>query len=395
MAARACRTRPDPVNRVKAHGAAIFWYNIPHMRLLFRYVLREFLIPLGYCLCGFVSIYVLFELFGSFSRLMSAQPPWMVIVRYFVGYLSPYFEWLAPAALMLATLYTMWNFCRHSELVAMRASGVSFLVIVKPLLLVASVMAIFVAWVNECYVPVEAQWVKRFRAARFEMEKMAQADDIVYRNPLAHRTWNVGVVMTDDAKVLEDVTVTENYPGGGRQMTVRSDRAEYLDGQWWFLKPTVFYFNEQGLEQASPVPALEQLSLRAFPSFDEEPRDFILQNRDTQYFSVRDRLRFRQTHPNMTPQDRARFEYDLWAQIAAPLACLVITLFAIPAGIATGRQSVFRGIMGALGLFFAFYALTIGCMVLARLGWCPPVAAAFLPDVVFSLVGLHLFWKQR
>ena len=74
------------------------------MRILSRYVLREYLVPLSYCLTGFVSIYILFELFGSFSRLTAAKPGWMKIVRYFAGYLAPYFEWLAPACLMLAAL---------------------------------------------------------------------------------------------------------------------------------------------------------------------------------------------------------------------------------------------------------------------------------------------------
>jgi lipopolysaccharide export LptBFGC system permease protein LptF len=34
------------------------------MRILTRYVLKEFLVPLFYCLTGFLSIYVLFDLFG-------------------------------------------------------------------------------------------------------------------------------------------------------------------------------------------------------------------------------------------------------------------------------------------------------------------------------------------
>ena len=365
------------------------------MRILTRYVLREYLVPLCYCLVGFVSIYILFELFGSFSRLMAARPAWEQVVRYFAGYLAPYFEWLAPACLMLATLYTMWNFCRHSELVAMRASGIGFFAIVKPLLFVAALMALFVVYVNEVFVPANAQWASRFRDARFSDENMAQADNIVYRNPAANRTWNVGMMVTDDAKVLEDVTVSVDYPGGGRQMTVKSDRAEYLDGQWWFLRPAVFYFDAQGTEIASPVPELEKLSLRAFSSFTEEPRDFILQNRSTQHFSVSDRLRFLRTHPSMSERERREYQYDIWAQIASPLACLVITLFAIPAGIATGRQSVFKGILGALAMFFSFYALTIGCMILARLGWCPPALAAFLPDGLFFLIGCRLFWRQR
>ncbi|MBR4604118.1 MAG: LptF/LptG family permease [Kiritimatiellae bacterium] len=79
----------------------------------------------------------------------------------------------------------------------------------------------------------------------------------------------------------------------------------------------------------------------------------------------------------------------------SPLACIVITLFAIPAGIASGRQSVFRGIVGALVMFFAFYALVIGGMVGSNLGLVPPIPAAVLPHVIFLALGVRAFRKQR
>ena len=74
------------------------------MRILTRYVFREFCVPLAYCLAGFISIYVLFELFGSFSRLMKAKPDFGTVVLYFASYLAPYFKYVAPTCLMLATL---------------------------------------------------------------------------------------------------------------------------------------------------------------------------------------------------------------------------------------------------------------------------------------------------
>ena len=85
----------------------------------------------------------------------------------------------------------------------------------------------------------------------------------------------------------------------------------------------------------------------------------------------------------------------MWAQAVAPLACIVITLFAIPMGIATGRQSVSKGIIGALAMFFMFYGITILCMVLAARGWLAPFPAAVLPDLVFLALGVRLFWKNR
>ena len=57
------------------------------MRILTRYVLREFVIPLFYCLAGFVSIYVLFDLFGSFSRIVESDLSFGEIALYFCGYL--------------------------------------------------------------------------------------------------------------------------------------------------------------------------------------------------------------------------------------------------------------------------------------------------------------------
>ncbi len=365
------------------------------MRILFRYVFREFCVPLAYCLAGFMSIYVLFELFGVFDRLLEACPGLDVCVLYFAAYLSPYFKWLAPACLMLAALYTMWNFCRHSELIAMRASGVGFLSIVRPMLVAAVLMAVFTGWVNESFVPSYAQWARQMRSAKFKMEDFSREDNIVFHNVGKSRTWNIGKLIDSAASSIEDVTISETWPDGGRKRTVKAVKAQYLDGEWWFTDPVAFHFDANGREIPSPVMELERLDFRKFPEFDERPGDFILQNTNPEFFSTVERLRFMKTNPDMTEKYRREVECELWSQIASPLACIVITLFAIPAGVATGRQSVFKGILAALAMFFAFYALTVGCMVLSRLGMMNAVVAAFLPDVVFLGIGVYLFHRQR
>lgn len=365
------------------------------MRILTRYIFREFCVPFGYCLTGFMAIYVLFELFASFSRLSAAKVGFVTAVEYLAGYLAPYFEWLAPACLMLATLYTMWNFCRHSELIAMRAGGIGFLTIVKPILFAAVCVAAFTFWVNERYVPTHAQWAKQFRAAHFKTEEMAEASSIIYHDPDSNRTWEIGIVTSPHATAFENVKVAIDDSTGARIKTITAERAEHLDGVWCFYSPHVTYFTKDGAEKPSPTPELDALSLRTFPEFDEQPRDFLLQNCDWAYLSVSDRLRFLATHPSLSAERRTKYRYDAWSQLVAPLACIIITLFAIPAGVATGRQSVFKGVVTALGMFFAFYALTIGCMVLANCALLPPLIAAILPDIIFLIIGCIMFHRQR
>ena len=366
------------------------------MKILTRYVLREFLVPLFYCMTGFVSIYVLFDLFGSFSRLMAAKMSFAETMTYFCGYLAPYFHYIVPAALMLATLYTMWCFCRHSEITAMRASGVSFIAIVKPLLAVAALMACAVAWVNEVYVPAKAHWASQMKKNNFDKGQIDRGDNIVFRNSRCFRTWNIDKVLDDDAERLENVRVTIDRPdGGARLRTVSAASAEYLDGEWWFSGLSVQHYDAAGQEVASPTPSADALSLRCFSEFEETPQDFQTQNRPWRFNSVRDRLRYLRTHPEMTESARNDYTYDTWAQIMSPLACIIITLFAIPAGIASGRQSVFRGILGALCMYFSFYGLTIGCMVVAKNDMCPPVLCAVLPAALFFVLGVRNFMKQR
>jgi len=365
------------------------------MKIIQRYVLKEFVVPLFYCLTGFVAIYVLFELFGSFSRMRNAGIGFFDIVVYLCGYLSPYFHYLVPAALMLATLYTMWTMCRHSEIVAMRASGISFMVIASPLLFVSVLMALFVLYVNEVFVPAQAPSAAQLKTNQFEPDKFSRADNVVYRNAASSRTWNIDRLAKGDGSSLENVRLTIDRPGGARLMTITAKRADFMDGEWWMTDTHVQHFDANGREIASPTPEADAVSFRSFAAFDERPEDFILQNLPWKFNSISGRLRFLETHPELPPVNRKDRLYDIWAQLMAPWACVVMTLMAIPAGIASGRQSVTKGIVGALGMFFAFYGVSIGGMVLAKNGWCPPVFAAVFPHILFLVVGIRGFIRQR
>ena len=55
-------------------------------------------------------------------------------------------------------------------------------------------------------------------------------------------------------------------------------------------------------------------------------------------------------------------------------------LTAIPAGVATGRQSVFIGVVSAILMFLIFYVLTLSCGVLAKKG-AIPISAGILAGV--------------
>ena len=399
------------------------------MRILFRYVLREFSIPLFWCTAGFLSIFALFELFGSFGRMVDARPAAADIVRYFAGYMAPFFQWLMPAALLLATLYTMWNFCRHSEITAMRAGGVGFAAIVRPMLVASVACAAAVAWVNERFVPRHTAWAEEFREAKFRREELEGAGGLFAPAvPCSDRKWMARETLSPDASDLAGVKIV------GANAKVSAVRAQYLDGQWWLDldggksgETGWTHFGPDGRPMPSPTPALDALPFRVLAGCAETPRDLVLAAKGQNIgrtaasaLSTADRFADIEAHPSVPAPTRTRNLYDAWSRAAAPLSCIVITLFAIPAGVATGGQSIFKGVLGAIGMFFGFFALTIACNAacsfLADSGWnvdpaafanggtggaeaflrrATPAVAAFAPHAVFLAAGWRLFRRHR
>ena len=95
------------------------------MRLLDRYLLRELLVPLAYCLGGFLIFYIAFDLIFQINRFLDAHLLFWDIVEYYVVTLPELLvEQVLPVSLLLALLYATTNHSRYNELTAIRAAGV-------------------------------------------------------------------------------------------------------------------------------------------------------------------------------------------------------------------------------------------------------------------------------
>ncbi len=366
------------------------------MKILFFYILRSFLVPAGICffgLCALMLLFMSFDLIGACFD-PKANVTLLVAFDYLFGTLSMYLEWLLPAVFLLATLYTMWQFCRHSELVAMRANGIGLGVIIAPILTVA-VMASCLSFFN-------TEWVKPLAAARAMSIKNADFR-ISGREPLCGvgfvapgntHSWVIGKLDPSNVKTLQDVRVTFNRKDGSREVMFEAPRAEWMDGVWWLLGGVqATYYDELDQIVAPPGGGAQKFPVKPLYGLTESPRQIWVQNKSLELSSASDRRLNRKLRAQAGLSTRQKNEdsYQTYNHYAAPFSILLVTLFAIPAGIASGRQSVFRGILLALGLFLAYYVLTAVAMLLANYGMLKPAVSVVLPSIVFGIAAVCLF----
>ncbi len=131
------------------------------MRLLDRYLLRELLMPLVYCLGGFVVFWISFNLFTRLDDLQEAKLHLWDVVELCAAWTPECVVTILPIALLLALLYTLTHHARHNEITALRAAGVSLWRLCVPYFVVGFGASLVLFALNEIGVPRSSAWAER------------------------------------------------------------------------------------------------------------------------------------------------------------------------------------------------------------------------------------------
>lgn len=376
---------------------AVLWPNMTQrMKLIDKHLFRELLAPLFYCLTGFGMLLIIGELFGDLERIMEARPGGLMIVRFYIARIGPMLQFLLPASLMLATLFTLYALTRNNELVAMRASGISIYRLMIPFVLVGIVLSIGMTILGEVWVPHAFEWAEEVKSNRFVFSSTNAIQRCVYLNPEARRQWIIDELDPRQPSLLKNVEIKQESDDGRRLYVIITPRAEYLDGQWWLTNPRIQRFGDSDNPIGSPVPmGANSDSIVELREFDEIPDAFVSAVRNWDYLNLREMLHYIRTNPGMS--ERARYEklFSLHSRLAMPWACLIVVFFAIPAGARTGRQGALPAIFTAISLMIGFYTVAQIGLVLGSTGTIPPWAGAWLSNLVFGIVGLELLRHLR
>ncbi len=371
------------------------------MRLLDRYLLRELLVPLGYCLCGFLIFYVAFDLVFQINRFLENQMLFLDIVEYYVVTLPELLvEQVLPVSLLLALLYTLTNLSRYNELTAMRAAGVGIWRLSMPYLGVGAVFGLVVLTIGEFWLPSASE------RAKFILERRqtgaTQRDwvpNLEFFNETALRDWNIGSFNKKTTRMLHPKIQWALGNGSNEVIVARS--GIYDDGQWSFFNAEVW------LRRGNDPPAYAGSNAVLRQSFSETPAwikseikvnalnpSDAAKGQGTQ-LSIREILEFIRLHARISREKKAMLLTQLNGRLAAPFTCLAVVLIALPFGARAGRHNVFVGVASSIFICFGYFILQRLSFGMGVGGYLPPVLAAWLPNLVCGATGLVLLAQMR
>ena len=366
------------------------------MKILDRYLMMEMAGPFLFGLCTFTLLFFSAEtLMGVARMVVESQAGFAVVIEYLYNRLPYVLVLTFPMSILLSALMAYGRLSGDSEVVALKAGGIGFFRIFLPGLVFCAAISGLSLWMNDCWVPptmkraydillqnqrgdeVQRALITTPRVLSNGQEQMIYAHSLnvtkkVMRGVFIHfffESMRVREIYANEARwnghvwELKDVKSTEfdNY-----------GRIKYeMEGQrgWTPLAPG----------ESPPDP--ETLSRRQFRP-EEMSRKELAEQLAT--------LPPVQAGDDDMRRKRNRYLVMFHQKLSLPLTCLVFGAFAIPLGIRPHRTSTSIGLGLSLLFILLYYVLMTVGMVLGEAGTLDPWAAAWLPNILFGIVGFFL-----
>jgi lipopolysaccharide export system permease protein len=325
------------------------------------------------------------------------------IAAYYLFRTPEFLVYVLPMTLMLALLYTLTNHVRNNEITAIRTAGVSLWRLCGPYFAVgmASTLALFA--VNEFCVPAAsdaADDILMHRSQRdVSPEDRQWARNVAFVNVREGRTWHIGAFNRHTGEMLNPVMswVQPDHSS----LELKADRAIRSNHVWTFFHVS---------QQISPTNAMPvrrpSVPVMEFPKLTETPREIRNQIAINESMNSKSRTRraeipvmdiisYLRVDPHPPPSIRPKLYTKLHARFAAPCACLVVVLVAIPFAAVPGRRNVFVGVAATIAIFFVYYVLQQTGLTLGESGRIAPWVGAWLPNLFFATIGVVLMARIR
>ena len=354
------------------------------MRIMDRYITREFLKLFVLMVISFVCLYLIVDFFEKIKMFLSNNATLSQMVSFFLFNIPMIISLTLPAAVLLAALITFGVLSKNSEIVAMKANGISLYRTSLPLIILAGVLCVIAFLFSEFIIPYtnqKADYVLKVEVQKQQALGSFKQNQIWYRGRQGIYNFKI---FHPDKNLLQGITI--NYLNQEFQLTMRLDAesAEWIDGHWLFHNILITHF------RAGDFPVLEKLST-AVINLTEKPADFMIAQKDADkmgYLDLRQYIKKLQSDG----YDTTRYRADMHGKIAFSLVSIILAIIGVSFSLRSERSGgVTQSIGVGIVIGFSYWLVFAFTMSLGRSGTLPPLLAAWTANILFGIASLLMY----
>ncbi|GMM92605.1 LPS export ABC transporter permease LptG [Qipengyuania sp. MTN3-11] len=348
-------------------------------RTLTLYLAKMFVTRILAVLVMLVLVLMMLDLLSTSGDILAAPGNGQGELLTYVGLRLPQLiARFLPYSVLLATLIMLVGLNQNSEVIAMKAAGLSAHQVLAPLFLTAGLIALMSFAFNERVVTRANATLKAWETVEFG--PVPAASDVranVFVNDGRNVLTAGAVAGTGAAMAMREVTWYGRTPDGMIVEQVRAPRATFASPGWRLEDARRFTVQDAGARDVPELVVGEGITPENIELAQVDP--------DTlSFWDLSEAIDRYEDAGRRTSELRARW----WHKLSGPLAALLMPLLGSVAafGLARSGQLFFRALVG-MALGFAYFVVDNAALAMGNFGGYPPFLAAWAPFLLFVLIG--------
>lgn len=347
-------------------------------RTITFYMARMFLVRFAAVLAALVIILLALDLLGESGNILAHPGNGEAEIWRYLSLRAPQIvARFLPFSALLATLITLATLNQHSEIIAMKAAGVSAHQILAPLVMASIGVAALSFWFNDHVVARSTAALNAWQAADYGPVSdnrgiktnvwVRDGDDLIHADSVVGRR---------ERTILRGVTVYDRR--GGELARIIQGASAVRSPEGWVIRNAAEFSLASGREQTLPHFVMGK---------DATPDRFTLATVDADELSFGALVRA--IHDlKAAGRPTESLESGLWHKLSGPMSAILMPLLAGVAAFGTARsgQLFIRAVIG-MALGFLYFVADNFALAMGNIGAYPPLLAAWAPFALFLLIG--------
>jgi lipopolysaccharide export system permease protein len=353
------------------------------LKLIDKYILRQFLITFVYVVFIFISIIVVIDIIEKLEDFHNMPVPVEVIItQYYLNFIPYIANTISPIMVFIATVFVTSRMANRTEIVAILSSGVSYVRFLRPYLIGSSILAVITFYLINWVIPdankVRVDFENTYIKSRYYFDQrnvhIQVAPEVYAYMESYDNIYNIGYRFT-----------LERIQDGRLMEKLEAPRIV------WDSTKNKWHIDRYMLRKINGMK--EELSFHdgVDTTLNLSPEDFQSKHLFNEKLTLPELNEYIALLKLRGSENVQMYLIEKYLRFTYPFAMIILTVIGVLVSSRKSRRGV--GAQIALGFVLAFIYILFFILsrAIANAGNMPAMLAVWLPNLVFAVIGLFIY----
>jgi lipopolysaccharide export system permease protein len=346
------------------------------------YIIKKFLGTFFYAISLLIMIVIIFDLSENIDEFISKQAPLnSIIFDYYLNFIPYFINLFSYLFTFISVIYFTSQMASNSEIIAILSSGISYNRMLRPYFISAIFLAVLSFYLANFLIPHTNQKRRAFTDVYFQNLSKSKDEHI-------HLQISPGTFVYVESFNIKTQTgyrfALERFNGHDLEYKLMADRITWdsTANNWKILNYVVRTIDgtKERIRQGATLDTTLNL----------KPSELYIKKENYEEMTFGELEDYIKQEKLKGAEEIVFYDMEKHNRIASPFSMLVMTLI----GVSLSSRKLRGGIGMHLGLgillTFVYILLMRITSVFATVGDLPPYIAAWIPNMIFGIIGLYL-----